>query len=69
MKKNMGITDRVIRTLIAAVVIILFVNHFISGTLGIVLLAVAGIFVLTSLVGLCPLYSLFGISTCRGKKA
>lgn len=63
MKKNMGVIDRVIRILIAVVVAVLYFTHVISGTLGIILLIVAGIFVLTSLFGLCPLYLLLGISS------
>ena len=63
MKKNMGVIDRVVRILIAVVVAVLYFTHVISGTLGIILLIVAGILVLTSVVGLCPLYLLFGISS------
>lgn len=65
----MGKTDRVIRIVIALVIGILFLTNVISGTWAYVLLAVAGIFLLTSVVGLCPLYSLFGINTCKMKKA
>jgi len=65
MKLNMGNADRIIRILIAAVIAILFFTHIITGTLGYVLLAIAGIFVITSLVGSCPLYSLTGIKTCK----
>ena len=68
MKKNMGNADRIIRVLIAAVIAILFINNTITGTLAYVLLGIAGIFVLTSLVGSCPLYSLFGINSCPVKK-
>jgi len=67
MKKNMGTVDRVARILIAIVVAILFFTKVISGTLGIVLLVFAGIFVLTSLVSFCPLYLPFGIKTCKTK--
>ena len=63
MKKNMGVIDRVVRILIAVVLAVLYFTHVISGTLGIILLIVAGIFVLTSLFGLCPLYLIFGISS------
>ena len=65
MKKNMGLADKIIRILIAAVVTILFFTHVISGTLGIILLFLAGIFVLTSLIGFCPLYLPFGICTLK----
>ena len=68
MKKNMGNTDKLIRVLLAAVVVILYYTNTISGTLGIVLLVLAGIFVLTSFISFCPLYAPFGISTCKLKK-
>lgn len=67
MKKNMGTADRVIRLLIAAVIAALFFTNVISDTLGIVLLVLAGVFVLTSLVSFCPLYAPFGINTCPKK--
>ncbi len=69
MKKNMGSADRIIRILIAVVVAILYFTNTITGTLGIILLALAGVFVLTSLVSFCPLYALVGLNTCPAKKA
>lgn len=68
MKKNMGSADRIIRLVIAAVVAVLYFTGIIDGTLGIILLVAAGVFVLTSLVGLCPLYSLVGCNTCKSGK-
>ena len=68
MKKNMGSTDKIIRVIIAAIVAVLYFTGTISGTLGIVLLVLAGIFVLTSLVSFCPLYAPFGIKTCPLKE-
>lgn len=68
MKKNIGSVDKVIRLLIAAVIVILFATKVISGTLGIILLVVAGALVITSLVSFCGLYSILGISTCPAKK-
>lgn len=69
MKKNMGTTDKVIRLIVAAIVAILFFTNVISGALGIVLLVLAGVFVLTSLISFCPLYLPFGIKTCcKGEK-
>lgn len=67
MKKNMGSADRIIRTIIAALIAILYFTGIISGTLGIVLLVVALIFLLTSFVSFCPLYAPFGINTCKVK--
>jgi len=68
MKKNMSSVDRIIRLIIAAILVILFLTNTVVGTLGIVLLVIAGVFTLTSTIALCPLYSLFGISTCPVKK-
>jgi len=65
MKKNMGLIDRVVRTLIAVIIAILYFTGVIPGTLGIILLIAAGIFILTSLVSFCPMYLPFKISTCR----
>ncbi|MCW5520636.1 DUF2892 domain-containing protein [Aureitalea sp. L0-47] len=64
MKKNMGTADRIIRVIIAAIVAVLYFTGTISGTLGIVLLVLAGVFVLTSLISFCPLYAPLGIRTC-----
>jgi uncharacterized membrane protein len=63
MKKNMGTIDKVIRILVAVIVIVLYLTHVISGVLAIVLLALSAIFVVTSLLSFCPLYLPFGIST------
>jgi hypothetical protein len=68
MKRNMGNADRIIRLLAAIVLGVLSLGNFVSPTVGLLLLAVAGIFLFTSLVGLCPIYSLFGINTARTKK-
>jgi hypothetical protein len=69
MKKNMGHADRSIRLILAAIVGGLWVTNLISGSWAIVLLVLAGVFVLSSLLGFCPLYALFGIRTCSLKKA
>lgn len=63
----MGTADRIIRVIIAAIVGVLYFSGTISGTLGIVLLVLAGVFVLTSLISFCPLYAPFGIKTCQIK--
>ncbi len=67
MKKNMGSIDKVIRVVIAIIMGVLYYTGTITGTLGIVLLVVAIVFVLTSLISFCPLYTLFGINTCSVK--
>lgn len=68
MKKNMGSADKIIRLIIAAIITILYLTNVISGTVGIVLLVLAGVFVLTSLISFCPLYSLIGLSTCKKER-
>ena len=68
MKKNMGAADRTIRILGAAIFVILYVSHVISGVWGYVLLAIAAVFVVTSLAGVCPLYSVLGIKTRKVNK-
>jgi hypothetical protein len=68
MKKNMGTVDRVLRAVLALVMVGLYFGNIVTGTLGIVLMAAAGIFLLTSLISFCPLYTLIGFSTCPTKK-
>ena len=65
--KNMGSADRIIRVVVALIIGILYMTNVISGTLGIVLLIFAGVFLLTSLVSTCPLYLPFGINTIKTK--
>jgi hypothetical protein len=67
MKKNMGGLDKGLRILVAIVFVYFFYSGIVSGTLGCVLLAFAGVFVLTSLVSFCPLYTILGINTCKTK--
>lgn len=68
MKKNVGTIDKVVRLLLAAILIILFFTNVVAGVLGYVLLAVAGIFILTSLINFCPIWAIFGVNTCPVKK-
>lgn len=65
----MGNADRIIRLLIAAVFAYLYFGGVVTGTLGIVLAVLGGVFVLTSLVSFCPLYTLVGLNTCPAKKS
>ena len=68
MKPNMGTADRIIRVLLAAVFAYLYFSGTVSGTLGLILVILGAVFVLTSLVSFCPLYTLVGINTCPAKK-
>lgn len=68
MKKNMGTLDKGIRLVIAIAIALLYFFNAISGTIAYVLMTVAIIFLLTSFINFCPLYTLFGINTCKLKK-
>jgi len=69
MKRNVGKTDKIIRILIAIVLVVLYFAHVVTGTLGIVFLVVAGIALITALVNFCGIYALFGMSSCPMKKS
>ena len=61
----MGLIDKVLRILVAIVIVALFFAKVISGVLAIVLLIFAGVFILTSLIGFCPLYKPLGMDTTK----
>ena len=65
MKPNLSNLDRTIRVIIAALFAYLYFAGAVTGVLGIVLAALAVVFVLTAVVGYCPLYGLFKFSTIR----
>ena len=63
MKKNMGTVDKTIRIFIAAIIALLFFTKVITGTLAIVLMVIAAIFIVTSIISFCPIWALLGINT------
>ncbi len=65
MKKNMGGADRIIRVILAIVFAALYFTGTVSGTWGIVLVVLGGVFLATSVISFCPLYLPFGINTCK----
>ncbi len=65
MKKNMGGLDRTLRVIVAIIIAVLYYQKILTGTLGLVLIILAGIFILTSLVSFCPLYLPFGLKTTK----
>jgi hypothetical protein len=69
MKLNMGSPDRIIRILIAVIIAVLLYTNVIQGVLAIILGIIAIIFIVTSIVGFCPLYVLFGMSTKKHTKS
>jgi hypothetical protein len=68
MKKNVGTIDKVIRLLIALVIIVLYFTNLVTGTLAVILFIVAALLILTSIIGICPVYLLFGLSTLKGEE-
>ena len=64
----MGTLDRTVRILIAIILGILILTGKISGTLAWVLGIIAVVFLLTSIIGWCPLYVPLGISTTKKKE-
>lgn len=69
MKTNVGTVDKMIRLVLGIVLVVLFFSETITGTVGYVLMTVGIVFVVTSIVGFCPLYAIVGLNTCPTKKA
>lgn len=69
MKKNVGNMDKGIRIVLAIIFGALYFTGTVTGTMGLVLVILGGVFVLTSLAGFCPIYSIVGLNTCPTKKA
>lgn len=64
----MGSTDKGIRVFIAILIALLYYFNVIEGTLAYILMALAIVFLVTSFVSFCPLYTLLGINNCKLKK-
>ncbi len=65
MKPNLSNLDRVVRVVVAALFAYLYFSGVVTGALGIVLVVLGAVFVLTAIVGFCPLYTLFKFSTLK----
>lgn len=65
MKKNMGTTDKFVRLFVALVLALLVYFKVLEGNLGLAALVIAAVFVLTSALSFCPLYTLLGFNTCK----
>lgn len=66
MKRNLSNTDRIVRVIVAALFAWLYFGGIVTGALGIVLIALAGVFTLTAVIAFCPLYAPFKFSTFKG---
>lgn len=64
----MGSTDKMIRVIAAIIVGILYYTKVIEGTTATVLGVLAIVFLATSFISFCPLYTPFGINTCKKKE-
>ncbi|WP_036155410.1 YgaP family membrane protein [Maribacter forsetii] len=68
MRKNLGSTDRFIRLFIAVALLTTFYTETVTGTIGYIMAAVAGVLIFTTFISFCPIYSLLGINSCKVKK-
>ena len=69
MKKNMGSVDKTFRLLVAVALVAFYFLGVVEGVFGTLALVVAAVFTLTSVISFCPLYTVFGINTCKTKSA
>ena len=65
MKRNMSDIDRIVRVIVAVLFAYLYFSGIVTGGLGLVLLALAGVFTLTAVLAFCPLYAPFKFSTYK----
>ena len=68
MKENVGLTDRLIRVMIAIIFGSVYFMDFATGTMAIVILVLAIIGMVTGILGYCPLYHIVGISSAASKE-
>jgi hypothetical protein len=68
MKKNLGMTDKIIRGTVAAIIALLYLANIITGTTALILGSIALILFITSVISFCPMYSIFGHSSSRDKQ-
>lgn len=69
MKTNMNYTDRIIRILGALAIGVMYYANMFSGALAIILLFLAGVLVITSIVGFCPVYTFFALGSVKKSKS
>jgi hypothetical protein len=64
MNANVGTVDRVLRLILGAVLVALYLYGTVVGGWGIVLLIAGIVLLATALFRFCPIYRLFGANTC-----
>jgi hypothetical protein len=67
MKKNVGSIDKIVRYLLAVILVVLYFTHVITGLIGIIGLVLAVVFVLTALIGFCPIWWTIKVNTSKKK--
>ncbi len=65
MVKNEGTTDRTVRGIVGALLLILGATQLLSGVLGVIAIVVGIVLLVTAAVGFCPIYRMLGMSTCK----
>ena len=65
MKPNLSKWDRIIRVVLAALLAYLYFAGIVASGPGVVLLVLGAVFVVTAIIGFCPLYAVFKFSTLR----
>jgi hypothetical protein len=65
MKKNVNSIDKVIRILLAVVLVVLILTNLVAGTLAIIFGVLAVVLLLTSFLSFCTIYALLNISTLK----
>jgi hypothetical protein len=65
MKKNVGQIDKIVRIVSALIMLTFYFTGLLEGTLGLLSLIISVVFLLTAIVGFCPLYRLIGLNTCK----
>ena len=65
MRPNIGTTDRALRLALGAILIALALLAGLEGAARIAALIAGGVMIVTAAIRFCPLYTLFGLRTCR----
>lgn len=68
MKVNEGGLDRIVR-IVVGIALLGAAYFYLAGTTAIVVAILGAIALVTGLVGICPAYSILGLSTCPLRRA
>ncbi|MCX7908358.1 MAG: DUF2892 domain-containing protein [Ignavibacteria bacterium] len=68
MKKNMGSFDRTLRIILAIVLAILIALGHLKGLSAYIFGVLAVVFLISGLIGVCPIYYPFRINTAKGEQ-